>query len=98
MRPGDIREKIAAGETVVNKEPGNSMLPLIKSRQPCELRPIDRPLKKGDIVYAKVRGHYYTHLISAIGQDGRVQISNNHGRINGWTRDVIALVTPIEEN
>lgn len=72
------------------------MVPLIKSRQPCALRPIDRPLKKGDIVYAKVKGRYYTHLVTAIGQDGRVQIGNNKGHINGWTRDVIALATPLE--
>lgn len=97
MRPSDIREAIERGETVVNKEPGNSMLPLIKSRQPCELRPIDRPVVKGDIVYAKVRGHYYTHLVSAVGQDGRYQIANNHGYVNGWTKDVIALVTPIDD-
>jgi len=97
MKPSEIRERIRRGEKVINREPGNSMLPLIKSRQPCELRPIDRPLKKGDIVYAKVKGRYYIHLISAIGNDGRVQISNNHGYINGWTKDIIALVTPIRE-
>lgn len=91
-----IRARIAAGEVVVNRESGNSMTPLLKSRQAVELRAVDRPLEKGDIVFAKVRGHFYTHLVSAVGDDGRVQISNNHGHVNGWTRDVIAIATPLE--
>lgn len=96
MRPQEIREVIKRGDKVINRESGNSMLPLIKSRQACELRPVDRPLVKGDIVYARVRGHYYTHLVSAVDSKGRAQISNNHGHVNGWTKDVIALVTPLE--
>lgn len=92
----DIRRRIVAGERVINREPGNSMTPILRSRQAVELRPIDRPLKKGDIVFAKVRGHFYTHLVHGIGQDGRVLIGNNHGHMNGWTKDVIALVVPVE--
>lgn len=94
MRPEEIRKRIAAGETITNREPGNSMLPLIKSRQPCELRPITRELHVGDIVYCKVKGRYYTHLIHAI-QGDRYLIGNNRGGTNGWTRDVIALVQPL---
>lgn len=93
----EIRARIAAGEVVINKEGGNSMTPILKSRQAVELRGVDRPLVKGDIVYAKVKGHFYTHLVSAVGSDGRVQISNNHGHVNGWTRDVIAIATPVKE-
>lgn len=29
-------EKLQAGETIISKEPGNSMLPLIKSKQPVK--------------------------------------------------------------
>lgn len=32
-------EKLLAGETIISKEPGNSMLPIIKSRQPVEIAP-----------------------------------------------------------
>lgn len=45
----------------------------------------------GDIVYAKVSGNYFLHLLTAIdtsngqGYDARYQISNNHGHVNGWT-------------
>lgn len=94
----EIRQRILAGETVINREPGNSMTPLLKSRQAVELRAVDRPLKKGDIVYAKVKGRFYTHKVSAVASDGRVQISNNHGHVNGWTRDVVALAVPLKED
>jgi ApbE superfamily uncharacterized protein (UPF0280 family) len=37
-------------------------------------------------VLAKVAGTIYLHLVSAIDTARkRVQISNNRGRINGWT-------------
>jgi hypothetical protein len=40
----------------------------------------------GDIVLARVAETVYLHLVSAIGTSaGRVQISNNRGRVNGWT-------------
>ena len=96
MRGEQIRQRIEAGEEVLNREPGNSMVPILRSRQLVRLRPVDRPLKRGDIVYAKVRGRFYTHLVHAVGQDGRVLIGNNHGHMNGWTRDVIALAEPAE--
>ena len=39
----------------------------------------------GDIVFCKVKGRYYTHLVRAKGDRG-VLIGNNHGKINGWTK------------
>ncbi|HSK96848.1 MAG TPA: hypothetical protein VK891_09545 [Euzebyales bacterium] len=40
----------------------------------------------GDIVLARVAGTTYLHLVSAVDTGtGRVQISNNRGRVNGWT-------------
>lgn len=42
-------------------------------------------LKAGDIVLCRVSGSEYLHLIKAIGADGRFQIGNNKGGINGWT-------------
>lgn len=67
------------------KEAGNSMLPIIKSRQPVSLEPLTDKitLEVDDIVFCKVKGNYYTHKIKAI-KDSRYQISNNKGRINGW--------------
>jgi hypothetical protein len=40
----------------------------------------------GDIVLVRVAGTTYLHLVSAVNAEaGRVQISNNRGRVNGWT-------------
>lgn len=75
--------------TVVIKPKGNSMTPLIKSGQEVLLVPKGHHLaplhwRIGDIVLVKVKGSVYLHKISAI--DGnRIQISNNHGHVNGWT-------------
>ncbi|MBP1045659.1 phage repressor protein [Enterococcus sp. BWM-S5] len=73
------------------KEAGNSMLPILKSNQPVSLDPITdaTDLKVKDIVFCKVKGNYYTHLISAIrtrNSQIEYQISNNHGFINGWVK------------
>ncbi|WP_086347509.1 phage repressor protein [Candidatus Enterococcus clewellii] len=73
------------------KEAGNSMLPLLKSNQPVSLEPITEisELAVKDIVFCKVKGNYYTHLISAIrtrNNQVEYQISNNHGFVNGWVK------------
>ena len=90
--------RLEAGEKVENKEGGNSMLPLIKSKQPVTIEAVDTSkLEKGDIVYVKVHGRVYTHLITAL-KAGEVQIGNNHGGINGWTKldNVYGIITEIE--
>jgi len=40
-------------------------------------------VKVGDIVFCKVKGRYYVHLLSAMSKN-RYQISNNRGHVNGW--------------
>jgi len=89
-------EKLLAGETIISKEPGNSMTPLIQSRQPVELTPSKwEEVNEGDIVYCKVRGNFYTHLVKGKNDKRGVQIGNNHGHINGWTKKVYGKVTKI---
>ncbi len=63
------------------------MTPLINSRDLVRVAPVDpASLEVGDIVLARVAGTVYLHLISAVDPTRhRVQISNNHGRVNGWT-------------
>ena len=64
------------------------MTPLIKSGQEHVLSPINlSDVEVGDIVFCKVKGRYYTHLVKAKG--------NNHGKINGWTKSVFGKVTKI---
>jgi ApbE superfamily uncharacterized protein (UPF0280 family) len=63
------------------------MAPLVRSRQPVVVAPVDASrLEVGDIVLARVAGTVYLHLVSALDPARRrVQISNNRGRVNGWT-------------
>jgi hypothetical protein len=69
------------------KPKGNSMTPRIVSGAPVKVKRVDISVYRvGDVAYAKVRGAYYLHLITAIDETkGRYQISNNHGHVNGWT-------------
>ncbi len=91
--------RLKAGETVAFREGGNSMTPRIKSRQKCTYSPVSSidDVKIGDAVFCRVGGSYFTHLITAIRGD-EVQISNNHGHVNGWTKieNVIGRVIKIE--
>lgn len=79
---------------------GNSMSPLIKDGDMVHLRPVGVPgrllLKVDDIVLARVRGRYYLHKVTAVTKN-RVQIGNNHGRINGWTlkKKVYGILTQV---
>jgi hypothetical protein len=82
-----IAARVAAGATVEFRPSGSSMVPLIRSRQLVTVAPVnpDR-IEVGDIVLARVAGIVYLHLVTALDRGtGRVQISNNRGRINGWT-------------
>ncbi|WQJ53464.1 MAG: hypothetical protein [Wendovervirus sonii] len=83
----EASEHLRAGETCKLIGIGNSMTPILKSRQPVICCPVteDTVLKKRDIVMCKVKGHYYLHLIHAIKADGQMfLIGNNHGHMNGW--------------
>ena len=63
---------------------GQSMTPILKSGQAVICIPVTSEviLKKNDIVFCKVKGHYYLHKISAV-KGNNFQISNNHGKVNG---------------
>jgi len=82
-----VADRVAAGATVEFRPSGSSMVPLIRSRQPVTVAPVDpAKVEVGDIVLARVAGSVYLHLVSAVDASrGRVQISNNRGRVNGWT-------------
>lgn len=76
-------DKLIAGETVQCRPRGSSMLPKIKSGQLVTISPDTSSVEKHDIVFCKVNGKYYVHLVTAV-QGERYQISNNHGHVNGW--------------
>jgi hypothetical protein len=77
--------RLRAGDTITRRGKGNSMTPIIKSGQKQTLAPVRSldDIKKGDAVYCKVGRFIFTHKVTAIRGD-QVQISNNHGHVNGW--------------
>jgi len=86
-------ERLLDGETIISREPGNSMTPILKSKQPVRLEPCSwENCSKGDIVYCRVNGNLYTHLVKGKSDKRGVQIGNNHGHINGWTKKVYGKV------
>ncbi|OKJ03299.1 S26 family signal peptidase [Kitasatospora sp. CB01950] len=84
---GGVAARVAGGATVEFRPSGSSMVPLIRSRQSVVVAPVDASLLTvGDIVLARVAGTVHLHLVSALDPARRrVQISNNRGRVNGWT-------------
>ena len=73
-------EKLQNGETFITSEKGNSMIPLIMSGQKHILEPATwENVSVGDIVYCKVKGHFYTHLVKAKNDDRGCLIGNNKG-------------------
>lgn len=87
--------RLDAGETVTIRPRGNSMTPRIRSGQAVTLAPVpDDGPRKGDIVLAKVKGRWYVHLVVAV-RNGRYQIANNHGHVNGWASSVHGVVVNV---
>jgi hypothetical protein len=77
-------EALKRGETVRIRPRGHSMRGKVNDGDLVTLEPCDpAALRPDDIVLVKVRGRDYLHLIKAV-NDGRFQIGNNRGKINGW--------------
>ena len=86
-RKNFVLETLLEKGEITWKPHGNSMAPKIESGDQVVFKKIIdiRVVRVGDAVYAKVKGSYYLHLLSAIDETkGRYQISNNHGHVNGW--------------
>lgn len=89
-------EKLLNGETFKTSEKGNSMAPLIKSGQEHILAPVKwEDCEVDDIVYCKVNGRFYTHLVKAKQPNKGLLIGNNRGGVNGWTKNVLGKVIEI---
>lgn len=63
------------------------MVPIIKSGQLVTVEPISLSgaVRVGEAVLCKVHGRIMLHKVTSL-RDGQVQISNNHGHVNGWTK------------
>lgn len=89
-------ERLQNKETFITSERGNSMSPLIKSGQNHQLAPVElHDISIGDIVYCKVKGNFYTHLVKAKNDKKGCLIGNNKGGVNGWTKQIYGKVTEI---
>lgn len=91
--------EMTKGESFVTSEKGNSMTPLFKSGEEHTLTKIESldEVNVGDAVFCKVKGSYYTHLVKAKDDKKGCLIGNNHGKINGWTKNVFAIATKIQK-
>jgi hypothetical protein len=90
-------ERLLNGETFITKEGGNSMKPLIKSKQKHIIEPVTdlETLEIGDIVYCKIGGRFLTHLIKAKHETKGFLIASNQGVINGWTKQIYGKVIKV---
>jgi hypothetical protein len=76
--------KLRAGQSVSFRPRGHSMRGKIESGQLRAVVPVDpSTLEVGDIVLCNVHGNEYLQLVKVI-QEGRYQIGNDRGLINGW--------------
>lgn len=89
-------EKLMAGQTVKIRPHGNSMSGKIENGDLVTITPITATVETGDIVLCKVNGREYLHLVKAV-SDERYLIGNNHGRINGWTKQIFGKVIKVEK-
>lgn len=81
---------------LITSEAGNSMLPIIKSKQKHKLKSCKwEDCVVGDIVFCRVAGRLITHKVWARNDVRGLQIGNNRGYINGWTKSVYGKVTEI---
>lgn len=93
----ELIERLARGETIKYRERGNSMLPIIESGALLTAVPVKvEDLNIGDVCFCRVKGRLMTHLVTAKNDKRGVQISNNHGYVNGWTKTVFGKVVKIE--
>jgi phage repressor protein C with HTH and peptisase S24 domain len=96
MNWNEHRQTLMAGRQVQCRPKGDSMTPRILSGQLLTIDPDVSNIQVGDVVFCKVNGNFCTHLVSAVGQDGRYQISNNHNHINGWTKAIYGKVIRVQ--
>lgn len=90
-------ERLQAGQSVEFRPHGNSMTPRIKSGQLVRIVPVHRPLETGDIVFCRVKGSFYVHLVKGVDNDGRPMIGNNHGHTNGWASQVYGICEKVSD-
>ena len=79
--------RLQRGETARFRPTGHSMTGRISSGDLVVVEPyrMGSDPAVDDVVLCRVKGVDMLHLVTATRPDGRYQISNNHGHVNGWT-------------
>ncbi len=98
-------ERLQKGETVQFRPTGNSMTPIIRSKQLCTVAPVDPLLVEvHDVVLCRVRGSEYLHLVKSkrvekneSGTKVSFLICNNKGHDNGWTHQVFGRLIKVDD-
>ena len=94
-----MADRLLAGETIEDyRENGSSMTPIIYSRQPVTISPVNTDLlEKRDIVFCRIGQKFYLHLVTAV-EEHQVQISNNKGFVNGYAskENVFGIVSAVD--
>ncbi len=93
-------ERLRAGETVGFRPKGNSMRPRIESGNLVTVSPDISEVESEDVVFCRVKGNYYVHLVLAVKVKGGVKkylIGNNRRRPNGWTGSVFGKVVAVSK-
>lgn len=88
MHPLQIQNSLLQGKAVTASLTGNSMTPRIHSGQEVTILPLspEEEILPGDVVFCRVKGRLYFHLVKAIRASGNsILIGNNYGHLNGWT-------------
>ncbi len=89
--------QLQAGRIVTFTARGHSMAPRIADGARVTVAPSAlAAVQPGDVVLACVRGVLCLHAAKALSPDGRVQIANQRGHVNGWTRTVYGRVVSHE--
>ena len=76
-------ERLAKGKVVEFKACGHSMTGKINHGEKITVSPDVSSLSSGDMVFCRVKGFQFVHLVTAV-RGSQYQISNNRGKVNGW--------------
>jgi hypothetical protein len=86
MNLGAVATQVRRGQPATFRASGQSMTTRVRNGEVVTVTPFPKDTlpKLDQIVLARVSGRWYLHLVTGV-RKGQVQISNNHGHVNGWT-------------
>lgn len=98
----DTIKALAAGKVVQFRPKGNSMRPYIESGALVTVKPTNddtslQELETGDIVFCKVKGQNFVHLIKAIVDEDKFLIANATGKENGYATKIYGKVIQVQK-